>query len=140
MSTRTVASAALLALGLSPAAAFAQATPAPAPTAAPVSAPAALPSIPAGVLNSPIVQSVLNSLGGLTQSVNGNAAHGRVTYFRRFDLQIETAPRVYRQIHLHQGTMINPRGASLQPGMVVDVSGQAQNDGSLNADAITTSP
>lgn len=95
------------------------------------------PSVPPDVQNNPIVQSVLQAVGGLLQTTNGNTAHGKVTYFRRFDLQIETAPNVYRQIHLHQGTMINPRGTTLAPGMVVDVSGTAQPDHSLNADAIT---
>ncbi|HYZ15972.1 MAG TPA: hypothetical protein VE591_06205 [Candidatus Acidoferrum sp.] len=96
-----------------------------------------VPSVPPDVQNNPIVQSILQSVGGLLQTTNGNAAHGKVTYFRRFDLQIETAPNVYRQIHLHQGTIINPRGLTLAPGMVVDVSGTAQPDHSLNADSIT---
>lgn len=95
-----------------------------------------IPSVPPDVQNNPIVQSVLQAVGGLLQTTNGNTAHGRVTYFRRFDLQVETAPNVYRQIHLHQGTIINPRGTTLTPGMVVDVSGYAQPDRSLNADAI----
>ena len=77
-------------------------------------------------------------MGGLLQSTNGNSAHGVVRYFRHFELQIETAPRVYRDVHLHQGTVINPRGTTLEPGMVVDVAGSAQSDGSLNADTITT--
>ncbi len=100
--------------------------------------PAALPSIPPEIQNSPIVQSVLNAVGNLLQTTNGNSAHGKVTYFRRFDLQVETAPNVFRQVHLHQGTVINPRGTTLAPGMTVDVSGSAQSDHSLNADVITT--
>jgi hypothetical protein len=52
-------------------------------------------------------------------------------------MQLETAPNVYRDVHLHQGTVINPRGASLTPGMTVDVTGSAQSDHSLDADAIT---
>jgi hypothetical protein len=99
--------------------------------------PAALPSIPPQIQDSPIVQSLLNAVGNLLQTTNGNSAHGKVTYFRRFDLQVETAPNVYRQVHLHQGTVINPRGATLTPGMTVDVSGSAQSDHSLNADTIT---
>lgn len=97
----------------------------------------AVPSVPPSVQNSPIVQSILQAVGGLLQTTNGNTAHGKVTYFRRFELQVETAPNVYRQIHLHQGTIINPRGTTLAPGMTVDVSGTAQSDHSLNADAIT---
>jgi len=99
--------------------------------------PVALPSIPPQLQNNPIVQSVLEAVGNLLQTTNGNTAHGKVTYFRRFDLQVETAPNVYREVHLHQGTVINPRGATLTPGMTVDVSGSAQSDHSLNADTIT---
>jgi hypothetical protein len=99
--------------------------------------PAALPSIPPQIQNNPIVQSVLNAIGTLLQTTNGNTAHGKVTYFRHFELQLETAPNVYRDVHLHQGTVIDPRGATLSPGMVVDVSGSAQSDHSLNADTIT---
>ncbi|BDE07503.1 hypothetical protein WPS_27790 [Vulcanimicrobium alpinum] len=97
-----------------------------------------IPSVPPDVQNNPIVQSILQGVGGLLQTTNGNTAHGKVTYFRRFDLQIETAPNVYRQIHLHQGTIINPRGTTITPGMTVDVSGTAQADHSLNADSINT--
>jgi hypothetical protein len=97
-----------------------------------------VPSIPPDVQNNPIVQSVLQGIGGLLQTTNGNTAHGKVTYFRRFDLQVETAPNIYRQVHLHQGTIINPRGTTLTPGMIVDITGSAQPDHSLNADAITT--
>ena len=98
-----------------------------------------LPNVPPSVQNNPIVQSVLNAIGNvLLQTTNGNTAHGKVTYFRRFDLQVETAPNVYREVHLHQGTEIDPRGTTIVPGMIVDVTGTAQSDKSLNADAITT--
>ena len=97
-----------------------------------------LPAVPPEVLNNPLVQSLLNSIGGLIQTTNGNVASGKVKFYRRFDLQLETAPRVYRDIHLHQGTVINPRGTTLAPGMSVTVNGTAQHDGSLNADTITT--
>jgi hypothetical protein len=99
--------------------------------------PAGIPSIPPQVQNNPLVQSVLNLVGNLLQTTNGNTAHGKVTYFRRFDLQLETAPNVYRNVHLHQGTVIDPRGTTLAPGMTVDVSGSAQSDRSLDADLIT---
>jgi hypothetical protein len=42
----------------------------------------------------------------------------------------------YREIHLHKGTVINPRGWTIQPGQTVDVRGRANSDGSLNADMI----
>ena len=113
--------------------ALADPTPAPSPLPSPANA---LP-IPAGAANNPYVKSVLDAvLGGVLQTTNGNTARGRVTYFRRFDLQLETAPGVYRTVHLHQGTEIDPRGLTLAPGMIVDVRGAAQGDGSLNADAI----
>ena len=99
--------------------------------------PLPVPNVPADVLHNPIVQSVLNALGGLMQTTNGPTASGRVKYFRRFELQVETAPNVYRDVHLHQGTVINPRGTTLAPGMTVTVSGSPQHDGSLNADTIT---
>jgi hypothetical protein len=100
--------------------------------------PPAIPSIPPEIQNNPIVQSVLNAVGNvLLQTTNGNSAHGKVTYFRHFDLQLETAPNVYRDVHLHQGTVINPRGTTLAPGMTVDVNGSAQSDHSLDADSIT---
>ena len=100
--------------------------------------PLPIPSIPPEIQNNPIVQSVINAIGNvLLQTTNGNTAHGKVTYFRRYDLQLETAPKVYRDVHLHQGTVINPRGTTLAPGMTVDVSGSAQSDHSLNADTIT---
>jgi hypothetical protein len=100
--------------------------------------PVSVPQIPPEVQNNPIVQSVLNALGNvLLQTTNGNTAHGKVRYFHRFELQVETAPNVYRDVHLHQGTTINPRGTTLAPGMTVDVTGTAQSDHSLNADTIT---
>jgi hypothetical protein len=125
--------AAVLCLGTS-GAVLADGTPPPAPPAQGLS----LPNLPSEVMNNPIVQSVLNAVSGLLQTTNGNAAHGQVTYFNRFELQVQTAPNVYRSVHLHQGTIINPRGTSLHPGMTVDVVGLAQHDGSLNADQITT--
>lgn len=106
----------------------------------PASAPPAIPGIPPSVTKNPYVQSVLQAIGGLFQTTNGNAAHGKVTYFKQFELQIETAPHVYREIHLHQGTEIDPRGTTLNRGMLVNVNGAAQSDGSLNADVITVSP
>lgn len=125
---------ALLAFALGAGAIASAADPSPAPNPPPAAN--ALP-IPPGAANNPYVKSILDAvLGGVLQTTNGNSAHGRVTYFRRFDLQLETAPGVYRTVHLHQGTEIDPRGLTLAPGMLVDVRGAAQSDGSLNADAI----
>ena len=68
---------------------------------------------------------------------NANSATGTVTYFRRYDMQVQTGRDSYRTIRLHQGTVINPRGATIQPGQRVEVGGAAQYDGTLNADWIT---
>jgi len=110
------------------------ADPSPQPTAAAQAAPL---SIPSNILNNPYLQGALNALGGLTQTTNGSSAFGKVTYFKHFELQLQTAPTVYRQIHLHQGTVINPRGSTIGDGMMLQVNGNAQSDGSLNADTIT---
>jgi hypothetical protein len=103
----------------------------------PMQPPQGIPTIPPALQNNPYVQSLINSLGGMLQSTNGNHVQGKVTFFKRFELQVQTAPRVYREIHLHQGTIINPRGMTLTLGQTVEASGIAQSDGSLNADAIT---
>lgn len=72
------------------------------------------------------------------QSANSrNSASGQVTYFRRFEMQVQTGPNAYRDVHLHQGTVINPRGAWIAPGRRVNVQGLGQSDGSLAADNIT---
>lgn len=98
--------------------------------------PPLIPGVPSSILNNPVIQSIMNAAGSLLQTTNGPTAHGKVTYFNRFDLQLQTAPGVYRDVHLHQGTIINPRGATIRPGMLVDVSGTPQSDGSLNANSI----
>jgi hypothetical protein len=119
-------------------AAFALATPAGAdPTPAPGAPATTIPGVPSDLQNNPLVKSVIDALGGLLQTTNGNAAAGRVSYFKRFDLQVETAPHVFRSIHLHQGTEIDPRGTSLVPGMSIQIRGSARSDGSLDADVIT---
>lgn len=103
----------------------------------PAPAPGGVPALPPEIRDNPIVQSILNALNGALQTTNGNTARGKVTYFKRFDLQLELSASVFRDVHLHQGTTINPRGTTLAPGMVVDVSGKAEKDGSLDADVIT---
>lgn len=107
------------------------------PTPAPSLGIPGLPNVPQSVLQNPLVQSVINAASGLLQTTNGPIARGRVTYFKRFDLQLRTAPNVYRTVRLHQGTIIDPRGATLAPGMSVEVDGVPQGDGSLAADKIT---
>ena len=39
-------------------------------------------------------------------------------------------------VFMHPGTVINPTGTDLQPGMTVTVVGHYNNDGSMNADVI----
>ena len=104
-----------------------------------------IPSLPQSVLNSPYGQAASEIIqGALTREryMKRNGAHGSVTYYKGYDLQVEVpptpfAPTVYRNVHLHKGTVINPRGATLQPGMIVDVSGESLPDGSLRGDYIT---
>ena len=131
MNTRLVAIvASVLFAGAIPA--FAQTTPSPSP------APVAAPTIPPNIGN--VVQTIIQKLGGdLTApyGVDPNHVRGTVTFFRRFDLQVQMPLNSYKQIHLHQGTIINPRGATLAPGQLVDVHGRPNSDGSMEADEIT---
>jgi hypothetical protein len=109
-------------------------TPAPSPSASPAGFPT-LPPTTAGA-----IESILQRLAGDVVAPLGldpNHVRGVVTYFRRFDLQIRMPLDTYRDIHLHQGTIIDPRGATIAPGQVVDVQGVSQSDGTLNANAIT---
>ena len=39
-------------------------------------------------------------------------------------------------VHLHQGTIINPTGTTLQPGMNIRIYGHPNNDGTFEADRI----
>ncbi len=139
MNTRLVSglAAALLALG-SGALAFADVTPTvvatPAPTPPPTAAPNPIPTVPGGIVNDAI-----NALGGILKAAYGwNATEslGIVTYYRGYDMQLKLQLDRYRTIHLHRGTVINPRGYSIRTGDTIDVRGTPQSDGSLNADMI----
>ena len=118
-----------------PALADATATPAP-------SVP--MPAIPKSIQDSPYGQAASEAIQGYLKrqrDLARNGAHGTVTFYRGYDLQVYTQsapflPSHYRDVHLHRGTVINPRGITLQTGMVVDVSGAVQADGSLRADHI----
>ena len=110
------------------------ADPSPAPT--PVNLPTFPPSVPAN----PYIKTAIDILTGVVErqlQTSANAANGQVTYFKRFDMQVQTGPNSYRAIHLHQGTVINPRGATIGTGQRVSVGGVAQSDGSLEANVIT---
>jgi len=96
------------------------------------------PTIPPAVTN--VVQSIVQTLtqnAVAPYAVDPNHVRGTVTFFRRFDLQVRLPLNVYKNIHLHQGTVINPRGESIVPDQLVDVQGQVQPDGSINANQIT---
>ena len=98
-----------------------------------------IPGVPdsiTAIVNDPIVQSAIGELKQL-HAQTLNTANGTVSYFHRYDLQIQTGTDTYRDIHLHQGTVINPRGATIQPGMSIVAHGQNQSDGSLDADMVT---
>jgi hypothetical protein len=111
-------------------------TPAPTPT------PIDLPTLPPSTQINPYVKLGIDIVTGIVKqrlAINPNASSGQVTYFKRFEMQVRTGANSYRSVHLHQGTVINPRGASIQTGQRVEIAGLAQNDGSLNADTITIS-
>jgi len=110
------------------------ADPSPAPT------PVNLPTLPPSAQVNPYVKSAIDILTGVVERQilnSANSANGQVTYFKRFDMQVQTGPNSYRAIHLHQGTVINPRGATIGLGQRVSVGGVAQTDGSLEATVIT---
>ncbi len=134
MSTRFVAVvAAALFLGGGSIAGAQQATPAPAPT------PVNLPSPAPRASLDPYARAAIDLLTGVVrqQLQGGGATSGEVTYFKRFEMQVQTGNNAYRAIHLHQGTVINPRGASIATGQRVNVTGVAQPDGSLSANVVT---
>lgn len=140
MKTRFVAAFAgalfALAAGTAGLAATDQATPPP-PASSATPAPNAIPSIPP---QGTIVNDVINAVTGAVKSAYGwddNHVLGKVTYFRRFDMEVEMQLGKFRDVRLHQGTIIYPRGATIQNGDTVDVHGRADSNGALEADQIT---
>jgi hypothetical protein len=116
--------------------AVAQADPQPAPPAAPV----VIPTLPPDGKLNPWTRTAIDAVMGTVRATQwklANQSRGEVTYFRKFEMQVKLDADRYRAVHLHQGTVINPRGATLQPGQRVEVGGTAQADGSLNANVIT---
>ena len=136
MNTRFAAlAAAVLCIGIGVPGA-AQAGPAPAPTPTPVN----LPTAPPNSTLDPYAKSAIDILTGvIRQQITNtqNSTSGQVSYFKHFEMQVQTGRNSYRSIHLHQGTVINPRGESLAIGQQVDVSGLTQADGSIDANYIT---
>jgi len=128
-----VTSALVLAFGATTLAG-AQSTPAPAPT------PIAVPTLPPNTPNAGIIQTIIGVGAQILQrqAINTrNNARGTVSYFKRFDMQVQCGTNCYRTVRLHQGTVINPRGATPGVGTVVDVNGRTDPDGTLQADNIT---
>ncbi len=110
---------------------------APQATASPIVLPTLAPDTPIN----PYARAAIDLVTGVARRMlapsDPNRAEGDVTYFKRFDLQIRTGANAYRNVHLHQGTRIDPRGATLEPGDRVRIGGLAEADGSLDANAIT---
>lgn len=131
MTTRFVAAIATVLLVLS-GGSFALAQQQPAVAATP--APTTIPSVPPN-----IGQDAVNALGNIVRGVfgwNDTESIGTVTYYRGYEMQLKMQLDRYREIHLHRGTVINPRGYTLKTGDIVDVRGRPNSDGSLNADMI----
>jgi hypothetical protein len=128
MSTRFFAVIAAVLFALTPPAFAQTATPAPTPV------PTAVPSIPPN-----IGQDAVNALSNIVRGAFGwsdTESLGQVTYYRGYEMQLKMQLDRYREIHLHRGTVINPRGYTIKPGDTVDVRGRPNSDGSLNADMI----
>jgi hypothetical protein len=126
-------SALVLALGAG-SLAGAQSTPVPVPTPIPV------PTLPPNTPNAAIIQTIINVGGQILQREiqnSRNNVRGNVSYFKRFDMQVQCGTNCYRSIKLHQGTVINPRGGTPGVGSYVDVNGHTDPDGTLEADSIT---
>lgn len=98
-------------------------------TCAAAQSPAATPARPAVELGRQLLQN--------QRMHDANSAYGTITYFKRFDMQLQNGPNSYRAIHLHQGTVIEPRGTMPRVGTTVSVSGYGRPDGSLEATRIT---
>lgn len=135
MKTRFVAGfgAVLFALVGAVALADAQSTPA-TPVPAKTAAPNPAPSIPAG-----IQQDAINALGNMVKSAFGwsdTESTGQVVFYKGYEMQVRQQLNRYREIHLHKGTVINPRGYTIKEGSTVDVRGTPNSDGSLNANMI----
>jgi len=110
------------------------------PAAPPAPAPVSVPTLPPDGKLNPWARSAIDAVLGTVRATEwklANQSRGEVTYFKKFDMQVKLGQDQFRTIHLHQGTVINPRGTTLAPGQHVEVGGTAQSDGSLNANVIT---
>lgn len=96
--------------------------------------PTPIPSVPPNV-----GQDAINALGNIVRGVFGwsdTESIGTVTYYRGYEMQLKMQLDRYREIRLHRGTVIDPRGYTIKNGDTVDVRGRPNSDGSLNADMI----
>jgi len=112
----------------------AQSAPAPSPS------PIVLPTLPPNTPNAQIIKTILNVGQQILQRdaiFARNNARGTVSYYKRFDMQVQCGANCYRNVRLHQGTVINPRGGTPRVGRYVDVNGHAGPDGTIEADTIT---
>ena len=66
--------------------------------------------------------------------ISDRFVRGTVTYFNAFTMTVRADGRQV-PVHLHQGTIINPRGLTLIPGMYIRVFGFWAN-GNFQADRI----
>lgn len=73
-----------------------------------------------------------NGNGRYGNQNNARQLSGIVSSFSAYNMQLNNGQRVV----LHQGTIINPTGTTLQPGMRVAIYGHGNNDGSFEADQI----
>lgn len=67
--------------------------------------------------------------------IGEHALRGTVTYFNAFSMTVRADGR-YIPVALHQGTIINPTGTTLVPGMFINVFGYWQTNGKFHADQI----
>jgi len=66
--------------------------------------------------------------------VGEHELRGTVSYFNAFTMDVRAGRQVVA-VHLHQGTIINPTGLTLHPGMYIRVFG-FWADGNFQADRI----
>ena len=114
----------------------AQSVPMPMPT--PIVVPT-LPPQPSGA-----TAQIINAAAGVINGIltrarinNADTVRGTVSYFKHFNMEVQTGPNSYRSVRLHQGTVIYPRGGTPSAGSFVDVNGNGLADGSLDANTIT---
>ncbi len=111
--------------------------PPPVPVPTPIVVPTLPPSDPTTAAIVRAAAAVLTDILARNRLDAQNTARGTVSYFKRYDMQVRTGPNRYRDVRLHPGTVINPRGATPGAGTSVEVSGRGSADGSLDADSIT---